>query len=332
MTALPQLDSGGLLPLTQRFAERARQAFYQAIPFPSKPVRAIALIGMGGSAAGGEVLRDYQRSSLPLAVVRGPELPLWIGPEVLVVAVSYSGNTQETLLAVQEAEKRGSAIAAIASGGTLAQWATDKHWPLSWIPAGMQPRAAFPELFFSLLKGLENQLCLDRRELEQALVALEAAQERESDIQALAARLKLAKPLLLGVSPVTEGVARRWQTQLCENSKLTSHVACFPELTHNEIVNLTHGPAEFTALFLPDPTAPALVQRQIGHALRLLAPHLKGLFQVAGNGEGRLAPLLTQVYLGDLLSLHLAFERGQDPSPIEAIAQLKTLMAQDAAL
>lgn len=326
MTASPNLDSGGLLPLTRRFAERARQAFFQAAPLAMQPVRAVAILGMGGSAAGGEILRDYQQSPLHVAVIRGPRLPSWVRPDVLVLAVSYSGNTQETLMAVQEAHARGCPVAAIASGGHLAELARIHGWHLSWVPAGMQPRSAFPELFFTLVRVLENLLQLDRGEVEAAFLGLEAAKGREGEMLILAEQLRMAKPLLLGVSPATEGVVRRWQTQLCENSKVTSHVACFPELTHNEIVNLTQDPPEFTGVFLPDPQAPEFLQRQVDYGLHLLAPHLKGLYQVVTSDTGPLGHVVTLVYLGDLLSLHLALLRGQDPSPIEAIQQLKQLM------
>ena len=136
-------------------------------------------------------------------------------------------------------------------------------------------------------------------------------------------------PAVFGVTPSTEAVALRWKCQLNENAKITALYGVFPELTHNEIVNLaTAGKATGPLVVLRDPQDDPLVRRQIGHALDVLGG---ATYDLVGDGDDALARQMALVYLGDYVSVYLAYLRGVDPTPVLPIVRLKDRMAADEA-
>lgn len=311
---------------------------YPTIP-PAEP-RGVAACGMGGSAIGVDlVLACVPDLPVPAVVVRGYELPAWVGPDTLVVVVSYSGETDEALACAAQARSRGCAPVCIASGGRLAAWAEAEGLPLVVVPGGGQPRASVGYLSLPLLATLEAAgLCP-----EHAEVVAVAARRLEVDARLLApgsrdednpakslARLIHGRPAVVyGAGPTTP-VARRWKGQINENAKAPAFFNELPELDHNELMGWTSLPQatdSMIALFLNDADAdPRLAARA-----DLTVREYEGLGvkteRVTARGPSRLARLFSLVQLGDYASFYLALLYGVDPTPVDAIQRFKARLS-----
>jgi glucose/mannose-6-phosphate isomerase len=295
----------------------------------------LIICGMGGSAIGGDLLSGYLAPTfpIPIAVVRGYEIPGFVGARSVVIAASYSGATEETLAAVGQAERAGAVVFAITSGGQLAQLARRAGVV---VPGGLAPRAALGYLMLPALAALVRwELAAPcAKEVDEAVGVLEdIAAECGPDIPAvrnpakrLAEHLAGCVPAIYAASPGLEGVARRWKCQFNENSKTLATWNAFPELNHNETVGWGAPPAlasHFAVVVLLDGTEPARLVRRIGLTADLALGPAAGVHEIRGRGKGRLARLLSLVFIGDLVSVYLAYLRGVDPAPVEIIDAIK---------
>lgn len=335
---LTRHDPRGFWQLLRRLPEQLIEAWglAEAAPLPPGPIRQVAVLGMGGSAIGGDLLRALARDRLPVPVevVRGYALPAWIGPEALVVAVSYSGDTEETLSAFEAALARGAAPLVLTGGGELGRRARGRGLPLIELPAGFPPRAALAYLFLPLLRVLERVglALLEPGELAEAAELLGALgdelgpgrPEAENPAKALARWLHDRLPVVYGTDGLSGPCAYRWKTQLEENAKVLAVAGVLPELGHNELTGWAGDPlaGRCAALFLRDAGDHPRVARRIA-LTRAIVDRAAESREVWSRGRGRLARLLSLVATGDWVSLYLAALRGVDPWPVETIEALK---------
>ncbi len=223
---------------------------FPAVP-PAEPT-AVVVCGMGGSAIGADlVLACLPALAVPAAVVRGYTLPEWVNPETLVIVVSYSGQTEESLACAAQARERGCAPVCVASGGGLAAFAEAEGLPLVVVPGGGQPRAAVGSLSMPLLATLEAAgLCHEHAsDVAAAAAQLEAddamlrpeCPDDENPAKSLARRLENRLAVVYGAGP-TGPVARRWKGQINENAKAPAFFNELPELDHNELMGWTSLP------------------------------------------------------------------------------------------
>ncbi len=332
MERIRKVDGAGMLAELLRFPERCEEALSLRPRVGRKRVKGVVLAGMGGSAIAGDLLRDWLDPPFPLEVCRGYHLPRWAGRGTLVMAVSYSGNTEETLSCLSEALERGAEVVGISSGGRLRERCLEEGIPHVQVPGGMPPRVALPFLFFSSLNVLraKGMVRVEREEVEEALRRLRELRRRISPgirgnpAEEAAERLRGTLPFIY--APVElAGVALRLKTQLNENSKVPAKVELLPELCHNEIVALRS---------LPGPVSFLLLRGEEDRRAEVRVDFLKELLrgrvvvELRGEGRGRLSRLLTLVYLGDFLSFYLAVRRGVDPTPVPEIEELKRRLSQ----
>jgi glucose/mannose-6-phosphate isomerase len=305
------------------------------LPRLAKAPEHLVVCGMGGSAIAGDLLAGYlaPRFPTPITVVRGYEIPGFVGPRSLVIAVSYSGATEETLAAVARAERAGAMVVAITSGGPLAPLA-GRGGVL--VPGGLAPRAALGYLMLPMLAALEHWGLVGPcgAEVEEAAAALETlARDCAPGVPALgnpakglAEQLAGRIPAVYAASPGLEAVARRWKCQFNENSKTLATWSAFPELNHNETVGWGAPPGlagHFAVIVLLDGTEPARLVQRIRLTTDLALGPAAGVHEVRARGGAGLARLLYLVLMGDLVSVYLAYLRGIDPAPIEIIAAIK---------
>jgi glucose/mannose-6-phosphate isomerase len=299
---------------------------------------------MGGSAMGAEMaaLRLGQKGTagaVPCAVVRGYEPPAWAGTGTLVVAVSYSGNTEETLACARAAQAKGARVLAVTSGGELATWAASVGGEVVRVPAGLQPRAALGHLAFATLASLEALgLVSLGKEAEGVAAHLDglrarlepASPEARNPAKQLARALKDRVPFVYGAGGL-EVAARRFATQLNENPKVLAHWGPVPEAHHNEVS------AWFADPRVKDTVLPVVLQGEPpGTPLGVRERASVALLQEAGakpwvlqaEGDTALARTLHAIYVGDYASVYLACLLGRDPTPVEAIQKLKARMAE----
>lgn len=291
----------------------------------------VACLGMGGSGIAGALLG----SIVPFEVVpvRDYTLPPWVGAESLAVALSYSGDTEETLAAFDEARRRTTRLLAVTSGGELGRLCARDGIPWIEIPKGYQPRAALGYLLFPLLgvidrihpvPGLAETLAV----LDDLAAELAPGSD-ENAAQTLAQALLGRVPLVYGAGP-TAPVAFRWKTQLNENAKAPAFWAELPELCHNEVVGYELTPrllAHATVVFLRSGGDHPRVARRVAILGELLANRGLDWTAVAARGESRLAQLLSLLYVGDWTSYYLALLNEVDPAPVAIIAELKKRLA-----
>ncbi len=297
--------------------------------------RCIVIAGMGGSAIGGLLLRDWLLdSSTPVYVSAGYHLPGFIDDEILIIAVSYSGNTEETLSAFEEALERGCPILTVTSNGVLKRLSEKREIPLIKLPIGLKPRAALPQQLFSVAMTLRRiGVEAPWHELEEAIGVLEELKSKltpeappeRNEAKALALKLRgfipyIYAPRCLGA------VAYRFRTQLNENSKLPACSTSLPEGFHNAIMG-REGPEELlrgiAAVILRDPGEESRLRRRIEAFKRLLEEKFGRVLELWARGRGLLSRMLSALYIGDYTSIYLALLYGFDPSTTESIELLK---------
>ncbi len=333
-------DPSGMLETVLAFSSQLSQAWTQAaaqpIRRPAQPLAHVVAIGMGGSAIAADLAGAYLAPELrvPLITVRDARIPAYVGPGSVVIATSYSGETEETLAAAGAALAAGAHVVAVTSGGRLADLVSGT---VLRVPGGLQPRAALAYLLGPTLAvfaqwGLAASCAADVDEAGAVLAALAA----EADPAIPAARnpaKRLAEALGGTIPAVYAGgatlapVARRWKTQFNENSKTLATWDVFPELTHNEVVGWGASPdlarrVAAVILLAGDEVARALRRIRVARAGGL-EDTVAGVHEVSGRGAGRLARMLSLVLLGDLTSVYLACLRGIDPTPVAAIDRIK---------
>jgi glucose/mannose-6-phosphate isomerase len=308
-----------------------------------RAAKAVAVLGMGGSAAAGDIARGVFSDllSVPLISVRDYELPAWVDRENLVIAVSHSGATEETISALTSALERRCPVAVITTGGPVGDVAARAGLPRLVYPNESEPRAALGYTLALLCGLLERagMLRIGEAEIEAAAGAVEAVVA--ADGPHATTDISTAKQLawsLVGRLPVIEAagflapVARRWRTQLNENAKSTAIAEELPEATHNSIVGyeqpeLLRDHAYY--VFLASPLDHERSARRATVSAELLTQLGISYQVVAVSGEGRLAQACAAIALGDYVSAYLALLYGLDPTPVDAIAHVKRSLTDD---
>ncbi len=341
-----RIDRSGMLDRTLRMGAMLLEGWEAAsgvVPPAARPT-AVVVAGMGGSGVGGDMLRALLAgtSPVPIVGVKDYRLPAFVGPTTLLLACSYSGDTEETLSAYAAARASGASIVAVTSGGSLAGRAQADGHQVVRIPAGLPPRAALPYLMLPLLRltrdsGLSSMGDEEVREASLLLVRLASlwgpeVAAGENPAKTLAIYLFGGLPAVYSASPLLEPVAVRWKTQLNENSKLFACANTFPELSHNEAegwAGLARAGLPLRAVVLRDRREdPAAALR-----IRLARETLEGLAgevrEARSQGEGLLARLFSLIILGDLVSCYLALMAGVDPTPVEIITQTKARLKEE---
>lgn len=317
-------------PLFPDYLEQAIQ-IAQSVSLPKIGAKKIVILGMGGSAIGGDILIALAEKTfpLPILVVRNEEIPLSVDSETLVIAVSYSGNTQETLQALQTAIKRNpQKIVAISTGGRLEKFALDENFPLIKIPGGLMPRAALPFTFVPLLYILQKMTDFPdmQHALHESVTVLKSIREEQISNQKIAEMLRHKLSIIYAATPTLAPAAKRWKCQINENAKQPAYYDYFPEAVHNEIVGYT-APLpihkNMIAVILHDEDESENIKQRIEFMKSAVQKCGSETRDVTSRGKSLLGKLLSLCYQGDWVSLHLARLNGVDPTPIQIIDELK---------
>lgn len=309
----------------------------------------VVIAGMGGSAIGGDLLRSIFQSVLqaPVEVSRDYHVPEYVGADTLVIAASYSGNTEETLAAYDAARKARAKLLGVTTGGELAARCTRDGVPTIVIPGGLQPRAALGYSFVPLIViagrlGVIPETLLD--DIDEMIAVLDGVRnecapdvvQSENRAKQLAAAWKGAIPVIYGSQGERGVIAYRWKTQINENAKAFAVSNVLPELDHNESVGWSgragQGQPEhlLSVVFLRDDREPAPIRRRAELTKDIVEKRAANVRQVWSSGESTLARAMSLVYLGDFASCYLAYAYGEDPTPVKVIDWLKAELAKTA--
>ena len=304
--------------------------------------RAVVVCGMGGSGVAADVLRGLyaERLTIPIVASKGYRLPAFAGRDTVVVAVSFSGNTEETVSAYQEAVARGCRVIAVSCGGTLAGLAASDGvahvHPPSDVP---MPRMAIGDLSASVIGVLESAGVLPAAgaELDQAAEVVDAVAGRvspdrplgENDAKDLAAWIGDRTPVVWGSEGLAEAPAARFRTQVNENAKAPALSSWLPELDHNEIEGWSAGRGAGHALVaLRHPLEHARVGDRFAATLAAIEPSGLESRELQADGARPFEVLFSLVSLVDFTATYLALLRGVDPTPIPVLSSLKERLAR----
>jgi glucose/mannose-6-phosphate isomerase len=347
--ALRQYDRSNMHAVLRDFPQQIlhAQRTVEALPPRLLPrTRHIVVLGMGGSAIAGELLRTYAQwtpgaDHLRIHVVRDYTLPPVVNRSTLVIASSYSGNTEETLEGFEQARTRTPHLVCLTSGGELSARAQALGIPILPLPSGYQPRCALGFSFFTLLFALLRYGYLRRFSHERISAAIRATFERlcalaESFSVESSANpaLQLASTLhghvlITYASPRTEAVALRWRQQFQENAKHAAFGNVLPEMNHNEL-NGWQFPSGFASsvrvLLFSDPEDHPRVQLRAELLPRLLSGSIPehAYHRLRSSQPDFLTRMFELIYLGDWTSYWLALLNGVDPTEIPLILRLKS--------
>lgn len=306
---------------------------------PTEPAGEILVVGMGGSGIAGDYLAALAApAGRRVAVAKGYRIPAWAtATRPLVLAVSYSGDTEETLAAVDAADAAALQVVAVSTGGRLASWASERGVPSVRVPGGLQPRAAFGHLLGTAVRIAEAAGVLADAAgslAEAATVADELTAGPGWAVAAdLAAGLERRAVAVYAGEGIAVAAAGRWKTQVNENAKLPAWASTLPELDHNEIEAWEGEPdlgsRRVGIVALRDRDEPPGVARRFAFTRRAVGDRVRWAGEAWSVGESLLARLVSLTLVGDMVSVELAERAGVDPMRVAAIEAFKTSMRED---
>jgi len=339
---------GAILSLPEQ-CERARQIAMDAdlTALRERTIRNVVIAGLGGSAIGGDLLRTIYESELrvPVLISRDYHIPGFVNSDTLVIAASYSGNTEETLASYQRARKLKAPIIAITTGGALADHAREDGVPVVRIPSGLQPRAAVGYSFVPLVVAacrldLMPASLLD--DLDDLIAALNSvrdacnpdAPQARNRAKQLAAGWVGKIPVVYGSGGVRGVIAYRWKCQINENAKAYGVWNVLPELDHNESVGWSGAREQprlesaLSVVFLRDEREPEQLRLRVELTKQIVEKHAASVSDVWPVGDSGIARAMSLLHVGDFASCYLAYAYGEDPTPVKAIDWLKAELAR----
>ena len=336
-----KLDSQNMLAEMNGLPEQLEQAWSEAQALPLSDfsqIRQVLIAGMGGSAIGASLLKAYAAplSTVNIEVHRDYGLPAWAsGPETLVIVSSHSGNTEETLSALEAALEQGCSILAISTGGKIADLARQNEADLWIFKHKGQPRAAVGYSFCLLLNVFFRLGFIPDpfEELRDAVSEMKAQRElfnpeipdHDNPAKREAGQLVGRWVSIFGAGLLAP-VARRWKGQVSEIAKAWGQYEDLPEANHNTMAGVVNPEAVLSktmALFLFAESNHPRNQRRIKLTKKNFM--LEGISTnlIKAKGKTRLAQMWTLIQFGDYTTYYLAMAYGVDPTPVAAIENLK---------
>jgi glucose/mannose-6-phosphate isomerase len=333
-------DSIDMWSATAGLAEQVFDAAVRARGLSDLPDRErienIVVLGMGGSGVAGDVLAAAAGPFLPVPVIvsKGYELPAFVSDSSLVFAISFSGNTEETVEAASEAAVEGANLVVITQGGELGKLAASWGVPIVPVPTNIPvPRAGLGATAIPPFVVLEDiglfpgaQQWIDEA-IEQLQRRREALLGESSAARQVAKHIGRTLPLIHGGGAIGAVAAARWKNQVNENANAPAFWNTHPELCHNEMQGWgQHGDVTrqvLTLVNLRHEYEHPQVARRFEVTRPMLDEVVSGVEEVWAEGEGQLAQLLDLMLFGDFVSLELAAQEGIDPGPMDTLDQIK---------
>ncbi|MEQ8304401.1 MAG: bifunctional phosphoglucose/phosphomannose isomerase [Cyclobacteriaceae bacterium] len=299
---------------------------------PGSDIRNILIAGMGGSGIGANLIQSltFGRIPIPMTVIKGYEIPQFVSPHTLFIACSYSGNTEETLDAIQKALLKRAHIICITSGGKMLEFAKEYNIPYIQMPAGSSsPRAMLGYLIVSLHYALYHTNLIGAAFIKETENAIEYLDRGEKAIQAqaelIAKKLHGRLPIIYSDGRI-EAMAVRFQNQLNENSKHLAHVNTIPEMNHNEIVGWVCPEdilSKSQVIYLHTDHDHVRVEKRMEICRSIIEKKSNTIIDIVAEGASLLEQYYHLIHLTDWISYYLALENKVDPEPVDIIGFLK---------
>jgi glucose/mannose-6-phosphate isomerase len=341
-----EADPQDMLARISELPQQCRDAWANArslqLPAEYRQAEAVIILGMGGSAIGGDLLRTLLESECPVPIIvnRDYTVPAFANERTLAIASSYSGDTEETLAALEEARQAGAMLLAITTNGRLAPRARELNVPLLTFDYLTQPRAALGHSIVALI-GIVGQLGLvsnKKADLDEAISVMESWQREINEAvpldknwaKKLAMKLHEHLPVVYGAGHLSQ-VARRWKGQFNENAKAWAFFEQLPEMNHNALAGTQFPPG------LAEKIVTVMLTSSLDH------PRTKVRFQITqeilgqrgvscevveARGASRLAQMLSAIHFGDYVSFYLAMLYDVNPTSLKVVDYLKQRLAE----
>ncbi len=298
-----------------------------------KKFNSVLVCGLGGSGIGGKIisLLVNEEIKVPFILSNDYNIPACVDGSTLLIASSYSGNTEETLAAVREGHKRGAEIVVITSGGELLEMAQQNNWNHLVVPKGQQPRAM---LVYSLVQQLyilrKYNLIADKEliNLSEVTSFLEGEKYHiQNDALRIAKHFHLKTPVIYSGS-YFEGIAIRFRQQLNENAKMLCWNHVLPEMTHNELVGWAGGNETISVVYLKTDFDHPRTNYRWEISKEIIAKKTPHVGEIRAKGKNRLAQNFYLIHLTDWVSFYLSELKKIDAVEVNVINHLKTEMSK----
>jgi glucose/mannose-6-phosphate isomerase len=339
------LDTKGMWDAAAAFPEQVEDAAAQThslIGLPSHDeIENVVVLGMGGSGIAGDLMTALAGPFMPVPIVvtKGYEPPSFVGPQTLCFALSFSGDTEETIEAAQTAAFAGARMVVIAKGGQLARLARSWDAPLIGLPDGIPyPRAALGAMSIPTMLVLEQTGLFPGASgwinlaVQQLKVRRDELLKDDNPARDLARRIGRTMPIIYGGGGLGATAALRWKNEMNENPKVPAFIHTVPELMHNEICGWgQHGDITrqvFSLVLLRHDHEHPQIMRRFDLVRQWTEEVVAGVEEVRAEGDGPLAQAFDLMFYGTITSLWMAAAEGVDPGPITVLEEIKAALAQ----
>ena len=294
----------------------------------TKEIRNVLICGLGGSGIGGTIVSDIisPKVNIPIAATKDYSIPNFVNEHTLVIANSYSGNTEETLYALEKCQAKGAEIAVITSGGKLKSIAEENKYNKIIIPGNQPPRAMFGYAFTELFFILNHYGIIDDSFKSDFTKAIELLDTEKSDIQEQA--MSLAKKMykqtpVIYVANGFEGVAVRFRQQINENSKMLCWHHVVPEMNHNELLGWRTNVDDLAVVYFRNKSDYDRNQIRMNINKKVISEYTDNISEIWSKGDSLIENSLYHINLGDWVSWYLSEMNNVDAIEIDVIDFLK---------
>jgi glucose/mannose-6-phosphate isomerase len=327
-------DVQDALGVAEKQWEQLTVPFSVSLP-ADKVYENVVLAGMGGSALAALIVSSWPGVSVPFQTVRDYDIPTYVGDNTLFIASSYSGNTEETLNALTQAEATGATTVVLAAGGKLIDIAKEKSYPYLQLPQVGQPRYAALVSLKALLTLLVAAKVVEHAKLEELENQSEWLKDQlQAWVPTVPTTQNHAKQLaldIIGKSVVMYGgpkmypAAYKWKISFNENAKHVAWVNQYPEFNHNEFIGWTKQPIDkpYAVIDIRSSLEHPRIQKRFEVSEQLLSGMRPSPMVITPQGETLLQQLLWTIALGDFTSLYVALLNGINPTPVDLIEKFK---------
>lgn len=340
---IASIDRSGILEALRSYPKQIESTLTLnrrvRVPIRGKRIENVVLCGVGGSGIAGDVIHDWllNDGNVQVHVCRSTRLPKFTGSRTLVICISYSGNTIETLGLFDEARRRKCLMTSVTSGGQLERISRKQRIAVFSVEPGRQPRVALPSLVTAASQALEGSgmrvgaartMRRCARMLESFLGRVDTGIPLDrNEAKQVAAQL-LGRWIQVLALERNQSLARRFTAELNENSKLAACYSLIPEFSHNMIEGWPYygepGKLPLSLFSFRDPTESKLESKLFTEAVLLVAERANAIAaEYKPRSRSRLEMLIESIAFGDWVSFYLAILRGVDPSEIPAIREFK---------
>ncbi len=293
----------------------------------------VLICGLGGSGIGGTIISQVVSAdaNCPITINKDYKIPAFVDQNTLVIACSYSGNTEESLEMLMQAEAKNATIACVTSGGKLLEIAKEKNYNHIVIPGGHPPRAAFGLAFPPLFCLLSHYKTISEDYFYQFNNAINTINTEEENIiieaKAITEKLMNKIPVIYADANY-EGIAIRFRQQINENSKMLCWHHVIPEMNHNELVGWTTKNDDLAVVLFRNDDDYFRTQKRMEVNKTVFSNYTSTIIEIFSKGNSRLEKAMYLVHLGDWISYLLAEKKGIDVTEVDVITHLKNELAK----